>query len=157
MKIYILECEMPAPVSVRDAFEVFQDPHNLSRITPPSLDFRIVTPDPIEMRRGAEFDYEIRWAGIPLRWKTVITEYEPPFFFVDEQARGPYRYWRHRHSFRPTEGGTMVGDRVEYALPLGWLGRIAHRVAVRNQLERIFAYRQGALAEIMRGAPLSRG
>jgi ligand-binding SRPBCC domain-containing protein len=156
MKIYSLECEMPAPVSVREAFEFFQDPHNLSRITPPSLDFRIVTPDPIEMRKGAEIDYRIRLAGIPVNWKTVITEYEPPFFFVDEQARGPYRYWRHRHSFHPTEGGTVVGDRVEYALPFGWLGRVVHRLAVRRELHRIFAYRQEALTELLRGAVLSR-
>jgi ligand-binding SRPBCC domain-containing protein len=75
---------------------------------------------------------------------------------VDEQAHGPYGYGRHRHSFRPTEGGTVVSDRVEYALPFGWLGRIVHRLVVQKQLHQIFAYRQKVLTEIMRGAPLSR-
>jgi ligand-binding SRPBCC domain-containing protein len=156
MKVYTLECEMLAPVAVRDAFEIFQDPYNLARITPAWLDFRITSDERVEVRKGAEITYRIRWAGIPLSWKTVITEYEPPFFFVDEQARGPYRLWRHRHTFRPTEGGTIVGDRVEYALPLGWLGRIVHRLIVRRQLQRIFAYRRQALTELLRGAPLSR-
>jgi ligand-binding SRPBCC domain-containing protein len=156
MTTHVLECEMSVPVSVQEAFQFFEDPHNLSRITPPSLDFRIVTPEPIEMRKGAEIDYRIRLLGIPVAWKTIITEYEPPFFFVDEQARGPYRYWRHRHSFRPTEVGTVVGDRVEYALPLGWIGQAVHRLAVRRELRRIFAYRQAALKDLLRGAALMR-
>ena len=150
MKLYTLECEMLVAVSVREAFEFFEDPRNLSRLTPPWLDFRITTPGKIEMRQGLRIDYRIRWAGIPLSWQSLISEYEPPFFFVDEQARGPYRCWRHRHTFRPTEGGTMVGDRVEYALPFGWLGRLIHRLVVERQLQRIFAYRQHALAELLR-------
>ena len=156
MKLHTLECEMSAPVSVREAFEIFEDPHNLAKIMPPWLNFRISSEGKVAMRRGAEITYGIRWARIPLSWKTVITEYEPPFFFVDEQASGPYRYWRHWHSFRPSEGGTIVGDRVEYALPFGWLGRIADALFVRRRLRQIFAYRQHALAELLRGVPLSR-
>jgi len=86
--------------------------------------------------------------GIPLSWKTVITEYEPPFLFVDEQAEGPYRLWRHRHTFRPGVEGTEVSDQVDYALPFGWLGRIVHWLIVRNQLERIFTFRQKTLARL---------
>ena len=156
MKVYTLQCEMIAPLAVREAFEIFEDPYNLAKITPPWLHFSITSEGKVEMRRGAEITYRIRVCGVPLSWKTVITEYEPPFFFVDEQAGGPYRYWRHRHSFRPTEGGTVVGDRVDYALPFGWLGRIAHVCPVRRQLREIFAYRQKALAELMRGVPLGQ-
>jgi ligand-binding SRPBCC domain-containing protein len=156
MKVYTLESEMLAPVSVQEAFEIFEDPYNLARITPSWLHFRITSKEKVEIRKGAEINYSIRWAGIPLSWKTIVTEYEPPFFFVDEQARGPYRYWRHRHTFRPSEGGTVVGDRVEYALPFGWLGRIVHRLMVGRQLRRIFAYRREALLEWMRGATMSR-
>ena len=156
MKLHILECEMIAPLAVREAFEIFEDPYNLARITPPWLNFRITSQGKVEMKQGAGITYRMRWAGIPLSWETVITEYEPPFFFVDEQVRGPYRYWRHRHSFRPAEGGTIVGDRVEYALPFGWLGRAVHALSVRRQLRQIFKYRQQALAELMRGVPLAR-
>lgn len=156
MKTYRLECSMSVPVSLREAFAFFEDPGNLARITPAWLNFRITSPQPIQMRKGAEIDYQIRWLGLPFNWKTIVTEYEPPFFFVDEQAAGPYRYWHHRHDFKPTEFGALVSDRVDYALPLGPLGRLAHGLAVRRQLHEIFDYRQNALAGILTGAPMAR-
>jgi ligand-binding SRPBCC domain-containing protein len=100
------------------------------------------------MRKGAEIEYSIRWLGLPMRWKTVIAEYNPPLEFVDQQARGPYALWRHRHTFLPTPDGVRVRDRVEYALPLGPLGRIAHGFVVARQLRAIFRYRQAKLAEL---------
>ncbi len=150
MTVYIFECEMVAPVSVQEAFSVFENPHNLAEITPPWLNFKITTKDRIAMRKGAEIDYTIRWMGVPIRWNTLITEYEAPFVFVDEQVRGPYKLWRHTHTFKPCEAGTIVADRVEYALPFGILGRIAHTVMVRNQLEAIFRFRQKRLAEMFK-------
>lgn len=156
MKTYRLESSMSVPVSLREAFAFFEDPRNLARITPPWLNFRITSAAPIQMRKGAEIDYQIRWLGLPLNWKTAITEYEPPFFFVDEQASGPYAYWRHRHTFKPTEYGALVSDAVDYALPLGPLGRLAHSLAVRRQLQGIFDYRQKALADILSGAPTAK-
>lgn len=147
---------MSVPVSLREAFAFFEDPHNLARITPAWLNFRIASPAPIQMRKGAEIEYRIRWLGLPFNWKTAITEYEPPFFFVDEQAAGPYAYWHHRHDFKPTEYGAMVSDRVDYALPFGPLGRLAHRLAVRRQLQEIFNYRQKALAGILMGATAAK-
>jgi ligand-binding SRPBCC domain-containing protein len=110
------------------------------------LNLRITSRERVEMKKGAVITYQIRWLGIPLSWKTVITEYEPPFLFVDEQTVGPYALWRHRHTFRPGEAGTVVSDHVDYVLPFGWIGRIVHRFMVRRQLERIFAFRQKALA-----------
>jgi ligand-binding SRPBCC domain-containing protein len=156
MKTYRLECSVTVPVSLREAFAFFENPQNLARITPPSLNFRIVSPEHIQMRKGAGIDYQIRWLGLPLKWKTTIAEYEPPFFFVDEQAAGPFAYWRHRHDFKPTEYGALVWDRVDYALPFGPLGRLSHRLAVRRQLQAIFDYRQNALAGILTGAPMAR-
>src|SRR5688572_23820517 len=132
--MYILQCEMKAPVSIEQAFSVFESPHNLSQITPEWLNFRITTPGTITIRRGAEIEYQIKWLGIPMNWKTIITAYEPPDSFEDFQAKGPYRVWRHRHTFRAIDGGTIVGDRVEYELPLGPLGRIANAIAVARQL-----------------------
>jgi ligand-binding SRPBCC domain-containing protein len=156
MKTYRLECSVSVPVSLQEAFAFFENPHNLARITPPSLNFRIASPERIQMRKGAEIDYQIRWLGLPLKWKTAIAEYEPPFFFVDEQVAGPYAYWHHRHDFKPTEYGALVSDRVDYALSFGPLGRLAHRLAVRRQLQAIFDYRQNALSGILTGAPTAK-
>ncbi len=150
MKLYTLEWEMTLPVSVQEAFSIFENPSNLARITPAWLHFRVTSPEPARVYVGAEIRYQIAWLGIPLRWKTIITEYEPPFYFVDEQAKGPYRVWRHHHSLWPSEEGTVIRDRVEYALPFGLLGRLAHFFIVRRQLWRIFAYRQMAMEELIR-------
>lgn len=140
---------MITPVAVRDAFAVFEDPRNLAKITPAWLNFRITSPGPIVMKKDAVFDYTLRWMGIPLRWRTRITEYEPPFYFVDEQIRGPYVLWRHRHTFHPTEEGTLVSDDVDYILPFGGLGALVHRLVVAEQLKKIFRFRQEALNEIL--------
>jgi ligand-binding SRPBCC domain-containing protein len=145
VKIYVLERRTTVPAPLAEAFAFFEDPRNLARITPPRLGFRITSPGPIVMRRGAEIAYRIRLAGLPVRWTTVIAEYDPPRSFVDEQGCGPYRFWRHHHGFEAVAGGTLVSDRVEYALPFGWLGRAAHALWVRRQLRDIFDYRREAL------------
>jgi hypothetical protein len=153
MNIYRLNCEQEIPRPLEEAFAFFEDPRNLARITPPWLNFVIRTPDP-EMRSGAVIDYTIRWLGLPMPWRTIIREYEPPYRFVDVQARGPYALWEHTHLFRPSPQGTLVTDEVRYALPLGPLGRLAHAIMVRRQLDGIFAYRRGALNRILgAGAP----
>jgi ligand-binding SRPBCC domain-containing protein len=121
MRIQTLKREMICPVSVQEAFAVFENPYNLAKITPPWLNLRIITEN-LQMRPGAEIDYEFRWMGIPLRWKTRITEYEAPFYFVDEALKSPYLLWRHRHTFQPSADGTVISDRVDYALPF-WVPR----------------------------------
>ena len=137
--------------SLQDTFTVFQDPYNLAKITPSSLNFRVTSPHRIEMRKGAEIEYTIRWLGWPMHWKTLILEYEPPTLFIDEQAKGPYKFWRHRHTFEATAEGTKVGDHVEYALPFGPLGQLAHGLAVKKQLLGIFNYRQQQLSRMLGG------
>lgn len=130
-------------------FAFFERPENLARITPPSLGFVIRTPSPIVMARGLEIDYTIRILGIPIPWRSRIARYEPPHAFVDEQLRGPYAFWRHTHRFLEVAQGTCVIDEVEYAIPGGPLGRLAHTLYVRRELERIFEYRAKALGPIM--------
>jgi ligand-binding SRPBCC domain-containing protein len=156
MRVYKLTCEMLVPLAVAEVFSVFEDPYNLARITPPGLGFRVTSKERVQMRAGAQIEYMIRWMGVPMRWKSVITEYEPPFSFVDEQVSGPYRLWRHRHTFRPSAQGTLVGDLVEYALPFGLLGRAANALLVGRRLTQIFAYRQAALSKLLgaAGTPL---
>ena len=126
-------------------FPFFSDASNLERITPAEMGFQILTPTPIAMRAGATIDYRIRLYGLRLRWRTLISEWNPPFEFVDVQARGPYAEWIHRHRFTPTTGGgTLVDDEVHFRLPLGLLG-IVGAPLVKRQLRRIFAYRYDAI------------
>jgi ligand-binding SRPBCC domain-containing protein len=145
---HILRCELVTETPLAETFRVFENPYNLAKITPPWLNFRIVTEN-LKMRRGALIDYRIGWLGLPMKWRTLITEYDPPLSFVDEQLKGPYVLWRHRHTFLETAEGTVVGDEVRYILPMGPLGRVAHAVMVRRQLEGIFRYRQKALGAML--------
>ena len=132
-------------------FSFFADAANLERMTPPQLGFTILTPQPIEMKKGARIDYRIKLYGIPMKWKTVIDEYEPDDRFIDVQLKGPYAVWRHTHTFTDVEGGTELGDRVVYELPFGPLGRVVHAAFVRRQLAQIFDYRERVMRELFGG------
>ena len=151
MRVYTLRCEMMTQCSLEETFAVFENPYNLAKITPPQLKFQVSSKQRVQMRKGAEIEYTIRWMALPMHWKTLIVEYQPPHLFVDEQARGPYRLWRHRHTFERTSEGIRIGDQVDYALPFGFLGRLVHALAVRRQLMRIFNYRQRELGKILGG------
>jgi ligand-binding SRPBCC domain-containing protein len=129
-------------------FAFFAEPANLARITPPWLGFTVVAAPPV-LEAGAVLDYRIRWLGVPLRWRTLIREWDPPVRFLDVQVRGPYSRWEHRHLFLEEAGGTWVEDRVVYRLPLGPLGRLAHALAVRAQLEAIWRYRERRIGELV--------
>lgn len=150
MKIYHLRCDLITSCPLVETFEVFKNPANLARITPSWLNFQVLTKD-VQMRKGAEIEYNIKWLGLPMHWKTLISEYDPPFSFVDEQEKGPYLLWRHHHTFEETPAGAKVGDHVEYALPLGPLGDIAHAVMVKRQLEAIFRFRQREIGKLLGG------
>lgn len=140
----------------RDAvFAFFADAANLEAITPPFLHFRILTPAPIPMRAGARIDYAISLFGIPVRWRTRIMEWEPGIRFVDEQEAGPYALWRHIHEFESQGGSTLVRDVVDYAVPLGPLGSLAHFLFVEGLLGSIFDFRRGAIRRLLDGAEAS--
>jgi ligand-binding SRPBCC domain-containing protein len=135
-------------------FPFFADAQNLSRLTPPELGFRILTPIPIAMRTGALIDYRIGLWGLPMSWRTRISSWEPPHSFADEQLKGPYKRWFHTHTFAPDgNGGTIMTDSVEFALPLEPLSLVAFPL-VEWQLRRIFTYRDRALRKAL-GLPAS--
>jgi ligand-binding SRPBCC domain-containing protein len=141
--LLLAECHLERPID--EVFDFFADAMNLERITPPLLKFHVVTPPPIEMRQGALIDYRLKLRGFPMRWRTEIAEWDPPHRFVDNQLRGPYRQWRHLHTFEPTDTGTLVKDRVQYRVPGGPL---VHQLIVKRDVLAIFEYRQRVLAEI---------
>jgi len=122
-------------------FSFFSKPENLRLLTPGNMGFEILTPSPIGMKEGALVDYVVRIAGLPVRWTSMITCYEPPSRFVDLQLKGPYAYWHHAHTFTGTDDGTVIVDEVHYSLPFGVLGRCIHALFVKRQLEFIFARR----------------
>ncbi|MFM8469490.1 MAG: SRPBCC family protein [Limisphaerales bacterium] len=142
MRIHEFQCELWLPLPPEELFSFFADAANLDAITPPWLHFQIVTPRPIAMREGSLIDYKLRLRGIPLRWRTLIKEWQPPFRFVDEQVRGPYRRWIHTHTFELRDGGTLARDEVRYAVPLDFL---LHAAFVRRDIQKIFAFRQEVL------------
>ena len=149
MRVHTLEREQHLPQPPEEAFAFFGDAHNLEAITPPWLGFRIVTPGPIEMAAGTLLEYRLTLHGVPVGWRTRIEQWEPPRRFVDVQLSGPYRLWHHTHSFERDGEGTLMRDRVRYALPLWPLGELAHLALVRRDLERIFSFRQQRIARLL--------
>lgn len=144
MRVREFQRELWLPLSPDELFPFFANPGNLDALTPPWLHFRIVTPRPITMQPGALIDYQLRVRGLPLRWRTLIKEWQPPDRFVDEQVRGPYWQWIHEHTFEPRDGGTLARDVVRYAVPFDF---VVHPLFVRRDIETIFAYRQEALRQ----------
>jgi ligand-binding SRPBCC domain-containing protein len=143
--VYQLRAQQFLPVEREQVFAFFSDAFQLEAITPPWLRFQVVTPAPIELRSGTVIDYKLRIHGIPLRWRSLISVWEPPLRFVDEQLRGPYRLWHHEHRFEPAPGGTMIHDTVDYSVPGGAL---VHRLLVGRDVRTIFEYRTRALEKL---------
>lgn len=143
--MFTLKTEQWLPKPVEEIFPFFSNALNLQQITPPWLDFQVLTPSPIEMKPGARIDYRLKIRGIPIRWQSEITVWEPPAQFVDVQRRGPYRHWHHQHIFHPADGGTLATDVVHYDV---WGGRLVQHWLVAPDLERIFNYRRDRLREI---------
>jgi ligand-binding SRPBCC domain-containing protein len=148
MKLFTLKSEQRIPRKPEELFPFFADSGNLEQLTPPWLHFRIVSPK-VDMRAGARIDYMLRVHGIPLKWQSEITVWEPPFRFVDVQTRGPYRAWIHEHTFESYDEGTVMRDQVQYAVRGGALIR---NLLVAPDLEKIFNFRRARLESIFGGA-----
>ena len=143
-----LETATSLPLPLDEVFAFFANAENLQHITPPELAFRILTPVPIEIGEGTIIDYRLRLFGVPFNWRTRIVQWQPNERFVDEQVSGPYRSWRHVHTFAACGDGTRMTDRVEYRLPLQPAAALAVPL-VRRQLDRIFRYRASAVRRFL--------
>jgi ligand-binding SRPBCC domain-containing protein len=149
---WVLSASQVLPLPREQAFTFFEDPRNLFDITPDWLRFVMKDREPKSgMFEGAEFDYTIRWFGIPMPWRSRIIGYRPPAEFTDIQLAGPYRSWGHLHAFEEDGGVTLMRDVVTYCLPFGALGSMVHAFVVRRQLEDIFRYRAKRIDEWARG------
>ena len=154
--VYVLQRRQWVPRDLHRTFEFFERPRNLPLITPPWLDFRILTPDPIAMASGLLIDYRLRVMGVPVRWRSLIREHDPPHAFRDVQVKGPYRRWDHLHRFWREDGGTVIEDVVVYEPPGGPLGALAHRLVIRPRLEAIFDFRRERIEALLSSDPPGR-
>jgi hypothetical protein len=152
MHTYVLQREQIIPRSRRETFAFFSDAFNLERITPPFLNFRILSARPIAMAPGARIEYRLSLYGIPFNWSTLIESWEPEERFTDRQLRGPYSLWHHTHTFEEiAPNRTRVRDTVRYQIPFGPLGRLAHWMFVERSLKQIFDYRAQMTARLLAG------
>jgi uncharacterized protein (TIGR01777 family) len=131
-----------------DVFQFFCDPHNLERITPETLNFKIETISSPAIHAGTTITYRLRLHGVPFRWKTLIKEWEPGRYFIDTQEKGPYAVWHHTHRFHEVPGGTLMTDEVKYQVPLGWLGESTALPLVRSEVRKIFQHRRAVIDRI---------
>jgi len=150
MAIYQYTAEQFLPISIRKAWDFFSSPKNLSVITPPEMDFKILTQlDDKEIYNGMLIDYTVKpLFGIPMHWQTKIIDVKPLEVFADTQLKGPYKLWHHTHTFIEKDGGVLMTDIVNYELPFGILGDWVHSLIVRKKIESIFAYRKQVLEKL---------
>jgi len=144
-----LNAECLVAARLDEVFDFFSNATNLERLTPPLIRFEVLTPAPITMREGLLIDYKLRIRGVPMRWQSEITAWQPQGYFVDEQRRGPYSFWRHQHRFEAAGDQTRVIDDVYYGVPGGAL---VHTLLVRRDVQKIFAYRQQTLEQLFPAA-----
>ena len=152
MKPFVLERKQLLPITLDEAWAFFSDPANLARITPPAMAFRMTSQPQDSTYAGQIISYTIRpLFGIAMDWVTEITHVDRPFFFVDEQRFGPYRFWHHQHRFTRVDGGVEMHDLVHYLLPHMQFTLLANRLIVAPRLRKIFDFRCQALQEILPG------
>lgn len=141
MPPYIFRADQFVPRPLAEVFDFFSKAENLQELTPAFLHFRILSVDPAPVRKGTLIKYSLRWRVFPIRWTTEIVEWQPPHRFVDLQLKGPYKLWHHEHRFVADGNGTRIIDEVQYQLPFGVFGSIAHSLKVKKDVENIFGYR----------------
>ncbi len=150
MRERVLRREQILDVPIEEAFDFFSRAENLEAITPPLLRFRITSPTPIDVRKGALITYRLRLHGVPVSWLTRIEEWDPPRGFVDRQLRGPYALWHHTHCFEALgPDRTLMVDLVRYGHRFGPLGTIGEHLLVHRDLARIFDYRRDSIPALL--------
>lgn len=148
MQPHVLTTQTKLNASLEQVFEFFSRAENLNQVTPPHLRFKILTPLPLQMKLGAVIDYQIQLSGVPFHWRTLITSWEPPFRFVDEQMKGPYKLWHHEHTFEQCDGYVLMTDCVHFLSPGWFLEPLINRFFVEPKVKEIFRYRDERFKDI---------
>ncbi len=148
---HFLKSQIQINKPISEVFQFFSKAENLNLLTPPELNFKIITPLPIVLNCGAIIDYRIQLSGFPFSWKTEITKWNPPYQFVDTQLQGPYQTWIHEHKFESKDGYTIMHDLVEYKAK-GWIFEpLIHRFFVAKRVKKIFEYRTLQINRLFNG------
>jgi ligand-binding SRPBCC domain-containing protein len=152
MKVFTLNKEILLPIPIKQAWSFFSNPVNLKRITPPEMNFDIISGNlPEKIFSGLMIQYSVSpLKGIKMKWLSEIKHVNEPFSFTDEQRSGPYSFWYHQHSFAEMGSNTRMTDLVYYSLPFFAIGSIAHSLFIRKKLEHIFNYRTKAIFDIFK-------
>jgi ligand-binding SRPBCC domain-containing protein len=149
--MYQYKTEHWLPISIGEAWIFFSSPKNLSLITPPEMDFKILTTLDGDIYEGMIIDYKVKpLLGIAVSWQTEICKVETGKYFTDRQLKGPYKVWEHTHTFTESNGGVLMSDEVKYELPFSFIGKIAHHFFIRNKIENIFNFRKNALNKMFK-------
>ena len=149
MKIYQIKTKQKLPISAKKAWEFLSDPNNLAEITPRYMNFKILSGADRSIFAGQIIQYKVTPVlGITLKWVTEITHVKENEYFVDEQRFGPYSLWHHKHFIKEIDGGVEMEDVVDYKIPFGILGQIAHPFFVKNKLKQIFKFREKKLIKL---------
>jgi len=147
--IHRLKATQELPITIEEAWEFFAAPANLSKITPPHMEFKITSGTPVTMYPGQIITYKVApFPGIRTNWVTEITGVLFQKYFIDEQRYGPYSMWHHEHYFTRTGRGVLMTDMVSYKIPGGLAGRLMMNRLIRNQLKKIFSYRRNILEDM---------
>ncbi|MEP7169606.1 MAG: SRPBCC family protein [Bacteroidota bacterium] len=158
MKVFTFKRQILLPVTIAEAWNFFSDPHNLKIITPPEMKFEILTKDlPGRIFSGMIIRYSVSpLFGLKLNWTTKINDVNEPHFFIDEQHKGPYALWQHKHSFSKTGDKTLMYDEVRYSLPLSVFGILANALIVKNKLKKIFDYRSEIILQLFQHEKIAK-
>lgn len=149
MKIYQIKTKQKLPISVKEAWDFLSSPNNLAEITPKYMNFKILSGANRSIFAGQIIQYKVKPVlGITLKWVTEITHVKQNEYFVDEQRFGPYSLWHHKHFIKEIDGGIEMEDIVDYKIPFGFLGQIAHSLFIKKKLRQIFNYREKKLVKL---------
>lgn len=149
MKLYRLISKQALPISIKEAWDFLSDPKNLKTITPDHMGFHILSGIDRPMFAGQIIQYKVSpFPFYSTKWVTEITHIKEGAYFVDEQRFGPYALWHHKHFLKEINGGVEMEDIIDYKIPFGILGQLAHPIIVKKQLRQIFSYREQKLVEL---------